>query len=65
MFGIDYASRCSKSKRNKYRKSHIALELEEFFLSFGFLETSKRGFFIALSVTCVLYLPVPGEKLSR
>ena len=44
IFGIDHASRCSKSKRTKYWKLHIILELEEFFLSFGFLETSKRGF---------------------
>ena len=45
--GIDHASRCSNSKRTKYRKLHILLELEEFFLSFGFLETSKRGFIFA------------------
>ena len=44
MFGIDRASHCSKSKRTKYRKLHIALELEECFLSFELLETSKRGF---------------------
>ena len=47
MFGIDHASRCCKSKRTKYRKLHIILELEKFFLSFGFLETSKRGFIFA------------------
>ena len=41
---IDHASRCYKSKRTKYQKLHIVLELEEFFLSFGFLETSKRCF---------------------
>ena len=47
MFGIDHASRCSKSKRTKYRKLHIVLELEEFSLSFGFLETLKQGFIFA------------------
>ena len=47
MFGIEHASRCSKSKRTKYRKLHIVLELEEFSLSFGFLETLKRGFIFA------------------
>ena len=40
MFGIDHVSRGSKSKR----KLHIVLELEEFLLSFGCLETSKRDF---------------------
>ena len=44
MCSIDHASRSSKSKRTKYQKLHIVLELEEFFLSFGFLETSKRCF---------------------
>ena len=43
MFGIDHASRCFKSKRTKYRQLPIVLELEKFFLSFGFLETLKRG----------------------
>ena len=47
MFGIDHASCCSQSKRTKYRKLHIVVGLKEFFLSFGFLETSKRGFIFA------------------
>ena len=47
MFGIDHASCCSQSKRTKYRKLHIVVGLKEFFLSFGFLETSKRGFSFA------------------
>ena len=37
MFGIDYASCCSKSKRTEWRKLHIVLELEELLLSFGCL----------------------------
>ena len=44
MFAIDHVSRCSKSKRTKWRKLHIVLEFEEFLLSFGCLETSKRDF---------------------
>ena len=41
-FGIDHASRCSKSKR-----TNIVLELKEFLLSLGCLKTSKRGFVFA------------------
>ena len=37
MFGIDHASCCSKSKRTKWRKLHIVLELGELLLSFGCL----------------------------
>ena len=44
VFGIDHASRCSKSKRTKWQKLLIELEHKEFLLSFGCLETSKRDF---------------------
>ena len=54
MFGIEHASRYSKSKRTNYRKLHVALELEECFLSFELLETSKRGFiFVARERTWI------------
>ena len=37
----------SESKRTKWRKLHIVLGLEEFLVSFGYLQTSKRGFVFA------------------